>query len=34
MDPFAGSAMSKQVDPKIMRAIHVHTVMSDALSKQ
>ena len=34
IDPFAWIAMSKQVDPKTTRAIHVHAVMSDALSKQ
>jgi hypothetical protein len=26
--------MSKQVDPKMMRVIHVHAVISEALSKQ
>ena len=34
IDPFAWIATSKQVDPKMMRAIHVHAVMSEALSKQ
>ena len=34
IDPFAWIAMSKQVDPKMMRVIHVHAVISEALSKQ